>query len=191
MHEKKILNKIKTELENYTNLKFNFENTEEDEYKFIDGTGEVVVYVDLGFFKDFNELIVDFELNKIRKNFKFPFIMLKDINKNCPDIDRSHSFNDLSIDEIKNKYKYEEYVHEIRKTYYEKITMKFNSNVELVEIKREDKRNSDVTIDNEGGRDIKFYIKDGKYFERKTDRELKGLLDIGGQNCSRLIPILL
>lgn len=190
---KEILEEIKLNLEKYTDIKFSIEKICEDEYKFVDMKGKNFTYVELWTLKEFGELTVSIGLNETVKNFEFPCIMLKvDDSSFC--VDMPHKFKGLSIEEIKNRYDYKESIRHVKDRTCDIVTMDFvlteNSNLNLIRVERRNMTKGDSTISNEGSEDIKFYEKDNRYLERETGKEIICLLDIGGQYCERLIPIL-
>ncbi|WP_102400472.1 hypothetical protein [Haloimpatiens massiliensis] len=180
------LEKIKTELEKYSKLKLNIKEEKRGNIDFLTENKELFTTVNVDNLEENQKFIIEFKLNKVSKFFKLNSYK---INTNYPcDVDIRHKILNKSLDEIFKEYKFDIIEDEYFSSYYTKVKLKFDKNLNIIDELHEIKH---FYISNEGGEDIYFYEKEGKIFEKETRKEIKGLLDVGGQFCCRLIPILL
>lgn len=187
MDKKNALCKIEKEIRVYIGINVRIEEDAEDlcDYVIIHNDkeiGSIIYYED-------EKFISTLTLKKKSIEFSLPCLHLE--LKHKADIDISKSFDDMSLNEIKTKYSYEEYYRTIKKTPYIKFKLISDNEGNSTRFEKDESRLYNHSIDNEGGNDIKFYVHNGKMIEKQTNREIKALIDIGGQFCERLIPVLL
>lgn len=190
-NNKKILEKIRQKLEKELNIKLFIDKIEvlfsddiEDCIYFLE---EVVLSEEhIDKLKEYGELEISFILNKIDKKINIKTYRIVDTK--CPfDIDITSIISNKSLKEIIEMFEIKEDISKYCSTFYTKVELKIDKNLNIVD---RIYKTIDFYIDNEGGEDIYFYENNNKIFEKNTGKEIKGLLDIGGQYCVRLIPIL-
>ncbi|MCG8541818.1 MAG: hypothetical protein MJA82_18045 [Clostridia bacterium] len=185
--ERKILITIKEEIKKYVGIDVDIMEDQDEIFDYIvfDGlnrVGSIVFYSTNGYKV---QIITD------EKDVKacFPCLLLN-LNQKI-DKDLSNSFKDRSLEEIRNDFDCDEYIRTIRNTSRIIYKLHINLNGQVEKFIKDESGLNNFSIENEGGSSIQFYFKGKKILEKNTNREIKALLDIGGQFCERLVPILL